>query len=153
MTSFEKELVAHSANNQKQYIFSDNLTDFDFDLITAWLASTYWSPGISREKVIKGSENSTVCVGVFHADGIQVAFARCISDTTRFAYIADVFVDEAYRNKGIAQEILQFFYNHPKLNDVSSFYLLTQDAQKVYEKAGFGLYPNPERFMVKRRNE
>lgn len=145
--------MIHSTDKTEAYIFSDNLDDFDFNVITAWLASTYWSPGISREKVIQGSENSTVCVGVFNADGQQVAFARCISDTTRFAYIADVFVDVVYRNQGIAQNILQFFYTHPKLKEVGSFYLLTQDAQKVYEKAGFNLYPHPERFMVKRRTE
>ena len=90
----------------EKYRYSDNLADLNFDVITAWLTSTYWSTGISREKVIKGSESSTVCVGVFNAEGDQIAFARCISDTTRFVYLANVLVARKYRHRGIAQHIL-----------------------------------------------
>lgn len=78
-----------------------DLAHFDFATIHTWMALTYWSAGISRERVEQGFRASALCVGAFH-EGKQVGTARCVSDTTRFAYVADVYVEEAYRRQGIA---------------------------------------------------
>jgi N-acetylglutamate synthase-like GNAT family acetyltransferase len=129
-----------------------DLARFDFAAIHAWMASTYWSEGISRERVERGFRASALCVGAFQ-EGKQVGVARCVSDTTRFAYVADVFVDEAYRRQGIARQMVREMMAHPLLSDVDSWYLITQDAQGVYAEIGFTPITNPERFMVYRNKK
>lgn len=130
--------------------YSLNLQDFDFVVIQRWLSGTYWSPGISCARVEKGFRASTLCIGAFE-QGRQVGVARCVSDTTRFAYIADVYVDEAFRGKGIAREMVKRLIEHPLVADTDKFYLHTVDAHRVYERLGFKLFPHPERVMVRER--
>ena len=62
----------------------------DVSLIHAFLAQSYWSPGIPRdivERAIAGSLN----FGVYRK-GAQIGFARVVTDGATFAYLADVFV-------------------------------------------------------------
>jgi predicted GNAT family acetyltransferase len=75
-------------------------------------------------------------VGAFH-DGQQIGVARALSDTTRFAYIADVFVHTEYRGQGIAREMTRLLIEHPLLSDADCCYLLTDTAHGVYEALGF----------------
>ena len=53
---------------------------------------------------MRSIENS-LCFGVYN-DGAQVGFARVISDFATFAYIADVFILEPYRGRGLAKELM-----------------------------------------------
>lgn len=127
--------------------FSDQLDTIDFVRVTQWLSTSYWSPGIQQAKVEKGAKNSTVTAGAF-IDGQQVAFARVMSDTTRFAYLADVVVDESFRRRGIATALVEYLLQHPVLKDVEHWYLITQDAMAVYEPLGFHKFNNPNRTIM-----
>jgi predicted GNAT family acetyltransferase len=127
--------------------YTFDLSVFDFATIQRWLAATYWSPGISRERVEKGFRASTLCIGVFE-EGRQIAVARCVSDTTRFAYIADVYVDAAFRKQGIAKAMVKRLMEHPLVSGADKWYLHTVDAHHVYAELGYKLFPHPERVMV-----
>ena len=77
---------------------SDDLALLDVARIHGWLASSYWSPGIERslvERAIAGSHP----LGAYR-DGVQIGFARMITDHATFAWLADVWVDEAGRGGG-----------------------------------------------------
>jgi N-acetylglutamate synthase-like GNAT family acetyltransferase len=128
--------------------FSTDLSTLDWPRITAWLASSYWSPGISQHYVEQAARASTVVIGAF-IDGVQVGYARVISDTVRFAYLADVYVDEAYRSRGISKQLIARLLSEPILAGVSRCFLLTGDAHGLYEQFGFQVYPAPERMMVR----
>ncbi len=117
-------------------VYSHDLGSLDFKCIHSWLATTYWSPGISLERVEKGFRASTVVVGAF-SSGLQVGAGRALSDTTRFAYIADVFVDAEFRGRGIARQMTQMLLDHPLIAEADYCYLLTNDAQGVYKALGF----------------
>ena len=127
--------------------YSFDREEFDFGQVHQWLSHSYWSPGIGRERVEKGFVNSTLCVGAFR-DGKQVGVARVVSDTTRFAYIADVYVDEAFRKLGIGREMVRQLMGHPLLRDTTMWCLLTLDAHGVYESLGFQKTTQPDRFMI-----
>jgi len=137
------------------YELDDKDARTDFAVVHAWLAGSYWSPGISRAKVETGAANSALVIGAFYIKegvetngaGIQVGFLRVISDTTRFAYICDVFVDPAHRGKGLAKQMVQFAINHPDLTEVSRWLLATRDAHEVYRTVGFDGLPEPSRWM------
>src|ERR1700722_709635 len=130
------------------YEIDDDSARTDFEAVHTWLAGTYWSPGISREQVERGARHSTIVVGAFEKEtGAQAGFLRVVSDTTRFAWICDVFVDSAHRSKGLARQMVRFAVEHPDLVDVSRWILATRDAHDVYRSAGFGPLPEPSRWM------
>lgn len=132
--------------------YSFELQDFDFARIHDWLSHSYWSPGISREKVERGFRHSSLVIGCF-AGAEQVAVARVLTDTTRFSYLSDVFVDSAFRGRGIAGEMVRRLLDHPDLREVECHYLFTHDAHPIYRREGFEVYPFPERLMFRRRGE
>lgn len=135
-------------NNAANIMLSTDLSTMDWPRITAWLASSYWSPGISQHYVEQAARSSTVVIGAF-IDGVQVGYARVISDTVRFAYLADVYVDELHRGRGISKQIITRLLSEPILAQVSRCFLLTGDAHGLYEQFGFQIYPSPERMMVR----
>ncbi len=128
--------------------FSTQYSDQDWPKITVWLANSYWSQGIAQQRVEQAAKASTLLIGAF-IDGQQIGYARIISDTVRFAYLADVYVDEAYRGKGIAQQLTNQLLNNPILKGVGRTLLQTSDAHGVYEKLGFIAFPEPEKLMVR----
>lgn len=129
---------------------AEGLSNMDFARVTALLAGAKWSPGISRAEVEQGARHSALVVGAFDG-GRQVGYARAISDRTRFGYLSDVYVDEAYRGRGIARAMVDRIVGHERLRDVYQWALRTTDAQAVYEKCGFRPVSNPECWMEIRR--
>ncbi len=125
----------------------DGIKKMDFARVTALLKDAYWSKDIGIDEVKQGAENSALVVGVFAAEGLQISYARVISDKTRFAYILDVYVDEHFRKKGIGGGMIQFILNHPNLKDVYQWFLATRDAHGLYRKFGFVPLTNTERWM------
>lgn len=128
----------------------DGLENMDFERVTEMLARSYWVPGIKKDEVVKGAENSALVVGAF-IGGRQIGYMRAISDKTRFAYISDVFVDEECRGRGIAQKMIRHMLAHPSMSDVYQWLLRTTDAHGLYQKLGFKPLSYPESFMEIRR--
>ena len=119
----------------------------DWPRVHRWLASSYWTPGISLERIKHGAENSALVIGMFRAGG-QTAFARVVSDKSRFAYLCDVWVDEPHRGRGLASRMVRHALEHPDLATVN-WLLATADAHDVYAKLGFVPLQNQERWMCK----
>ncbi len=86
---------------------SDAPARLDLDRIHGWLASSYWSPGIARDTVSRAIAGSHP-LGAYHPDHGQIGFARAITDHATFAWLADVWVDEAARGRGLAMPSLGF---------------------------------------------
>ena len=118
----------------------------DFSLAHEWLSNTYWSKGISKKRVEQGFRASSAVVSA-HSGGQMKGIARCISDTTRFGYIADVYVAEELRGRGVARAMLRHLMQRPALRNTEHWYLMTRDAHDVYRKLGFRPIDRPERLM------
>jgi GNAT superfamily N-acetyltransferase len=127
----------------------EGVQSMDFEKVTQMLAKAYWSEGIKIDEVRQGAVHSALVVGAF-CSGAQVGFARVISDYTRFAYLSDVYVDEEFRNNGIARKMLDYILSHETLKDVYHWTLKTT-VHKLYEKMGFGGLAEPERWMEIRK--
>lgn len=128
---------------------AEGLGRVDFERVHGWLSSTYWSPGVAREKVERAARNSSLVVGAY-ADETQVGYLRVVSDKTTFAWICDVYVDEAYRGRGIARAMVTHALNHPEHQGLRRWLLATADAHGVYAECGFKPLDNPERWMFLR---
>jgi GNAT superfamily N-acetyltransferase len=128
--------------------FDDNRERLDLDRVHRWLASSYWSPGLERpllEQAVAGSHP----LGVYLTQQGQVGFGRMITDYATFAWIADVWVDEAFRGQGLGQGIVRWFIEHPRVAGVRRIALNTRDAHGVYAKLGFTALSRPHYLMEK----
>jgi GNAT superfamily N-acetyltransferase len=119
------------------------------DIVHPALAASYWSPGIRREVVEHAIRNSLVIAAYERATGRQVAFARVVTDYATFAWLCDVFVDEAHRGRGIAKRMLSALIDDPRLQTLRRWCLATKDAHELYRPFGFTPVP-AERWMEKR---
>jgi GNAT superfamily N-acetyltransferase len=118
-----------------RFLISTDRSKLDLDVIHRFLARSYWAAGIRRETVVRSIENS-LCFGVYdHAR--QIGFARVISDLATYAYIADVFIVEDYRGRGLGKELMATIMAHPELQGLRQWTLGTRDAQGLYAQFGF----------------
>ena len=125
----------------------------DVDLIHGYLAQSYWAKGIPRE-IVERSIHSSLCFGIYEAAGPgsgesekQIGFARVITDKATFAYLADVFVLEGWRGRGLSKWLLETILAHPDLQGLRRFCLGTRDAQGLYARYGFANPRDPSRWM------
>ena len=127
------------------YEISSDPARLDLDAIHDFLSQSYWSPGIPRSVVERAIANS-LCFGVYRS-GVQVGFARVITDKATFAYLAEVFILSEHQGQGLAQRLLTEVLQHPELQGLRRMLLFTRDAHTLYAKFGFKPLANPERVM------
>jgi len=95
------------------YKISSETSDMDISVIHGYIARSYWAENIPLN-TMEMAINNSLCFGVFTDSGNQVAFARMITDTATFAYLADVFVLEEHRGKGISKWIMKNIMDNEK---------------------------------------
>ena len=117
------------------YTVSDDRWRIDRDVVHGFLTESYWASGISRE-VVERSVRHSLCFGLYR-DGVQVGFARVITDHATFAYLADVFVLPAHRGRGLGKWLMECILSHRDLQGLRRFLLGTRDAHGLYSQFGF----------------
>ncbi len=127
------------------FVVSSDPGRLDVDLIHGFLARSYWAEGISRE-IVERSIRHSLCFGLYEW-GRQIGFARMVTDRATYAYLADVFVLEAYRGRGLSAFLMDAVMAHPDLQGLRRFGLATRDAHGLYRKFGFSGLATPERMM------
>jgi GNAT superfamily N-acetyltransferase len=130
---------------REEYIISTDKSRLNVDLVHEFLKLTYWASGIPDEIVRRSIENS-LAFGVY-TDDEQVGFARVVTDYATFAYLADVFVLEAHRGRGLAKWMMEVITSHPRLQGFRRWMLATRDAHELYRRFGFAELERPEIFM------
>lgn len=135
-----------------EYSIITDKNKMDIDFIHSFLTVSYWAEGITKEIVSK-SVNGSLCFGVFKTDkeavpaGRQVGFARMVTDEATFAYLADVFIDEDHRGKGLSKWLMEIILSYPGLQGLRRILLATRDAHGLYKQFGFTPLNNPDRWM------
>jgi GNAT superfamily N-acetyltransferase len=120
------------------YELDDDPGRIDLDVVHAYIGGeSYWAKGRSRENMQKAIDGSARVLGLYAPDGSQVGFARVISDQVQFAYLADVFVLDGHRGKGLGVELVREMVETEPWSQLS-WHLKTADAQDLYRKFGFG---------------
>ncbi len=128
------------------YVVSTDRSLLDIDGVHAFLCErSYWANGISRAKFENALKHS-LPFGVYR-NGAQIGFARVITDFETFAYLADVYVDEAHRGRGVSKLLLEAVTAHPDLQSLRRWMLGTRDAHGLYAQFGFIALEEPGRWM------
>lgn len=110
---------------------------------------SYWAKGISMELVERSIENS-ICLGIYDDAGSLVGFGRMITDQAVFAYLADIFILEAYRGKGLSKIMVKAFCDLSETFQVRRTMLATVDAHGLYTQFQFEQLSNPEYFLSRK---
>ena len=131
---------------QSNYSVSSDKTRLDLDFIHHYLSTrAYWCLRIPYETVRRSVEHS-LCFGVY-CDDRQIGFARVITDYATIAYLGDVFIVEEHRGQGLSKQLMRAIMDHPQLQGLRRWILLTRDAHGLYEQFGWQTVPHPERYM------
>ena len=128
------------------YTLSDDPADVDLPAVHAFLTASYWSPGIAPENVARAVAGSLPFT-LRAPDGQPVGFARVVTDRTSFGYLADVYVLDAHRGRGLGGWLVATVLAHPDLAGLRRWMLATLDAHGLYAKHGFAPLAAPERIM------
>jgi len=132
--------------NDGDLLISDDKQLLDRNLIHEFLSTrSYWAKGVPLATVTRSIENS-LCFGVYLA-GKQIGFARAVTDSATFAWLADVFIVEEHRGKGYSKQLVAAVRAHPQLQGLRRFLLGTADAHGLYRQFGFEPIKHIERFM------
>jgi len=127
------------------YTLSTDRGRLDRALLHGFLREAYWSRGIPRA-VLERAIDHSLCFGLYRG-AQQVGFARVVTDQATFAYLADVFVLEAHRGRGLATWMVERILAHEALQGLRRFLLATRDAHAVYRRCGFAALSSPDRLM------
>lgn len=141
------------------FVVSDESAQLDVETIHGFLRGSYWATGIPRA-VVERSIAGSLCFGLYHAasapavpttgaPGAQVGFARVVTDRATFGYLADVFVLEAWRGRGLSKLIVRCVLAHPQLQGLRRWMLATADAHGLYRQFGFETPRDSSRLMEK----
>lgn len=137
--------------DKEGFTISTEKNKLDINVIHSFLNRTYWAEGITIETIRRSIEGS-LCFGVFDHDK-QIGFARMITDKATFAYLADVFIIEEYRGRGLSKWLMSVIMSHPDLQNLRRMILVTKDAHGLYKQFGFVPLINVERWMQKLDND
>jgi GNAT superfamily N-acetyltransferase len=131
------------------YEVSSDAQRFDRDRFHTWISGhSYWARGRTRD-VTERACDASLLWGAFAGGGEMVGAARVVSDGVTFAWLCDVFVDEAHRGRGIGRMLIEAVTEDRRLLDVKRLVLATLDAHDLYRSHGFSEIRRPELWMIR----
>lgn len=132
------------------YLISTDPARVDVVAVHRWLSEeSYWAAGRPFEVQRRAIEHSALVVGAYDGDGAQVGFARMVTDLATFAWLADVYVVESARGRGLGERLVRTIVEHPSVAEVRRQLLATADAHGLYRRVGFVPLTEPERWMIR----
>jgi GNAT superfamily N-acetyltransferase len=117
------------------YELDDDPGRIDREAVHAYIVRSYWAEGRPRETQDALIDGAARVVGLY-SDGAQVGFSRAISDGHTQSYLADVYVLEEHRGRGLGVELVRFSVDEGPLAG-TKWLLHTADAHGLYRKLGF----------------
>ncbi|SHF51549.1 GNAT family N-acetyltransferase [Flavisolibacter ginsengisoli] len=130
------------------FIISTDKSKLDLSFIHGYLSKeAYWSKNIPFD-VVQTAANNSLNFGLYYKNR-QIGYARVITDYATIAYLGDVFIISEFRGQGLSKWMLDKLMNHPGLQGLRRWILLTRDAHMLYKKYGWTEIASPEKWMEK----
>ena len=115
----------------------DDKGRIDREDVHRWLSEvSYWAVGRPRETQDRLIDTATRVVGLYDGDR-QIGFCRAATDGVSFVYLADVYVLEEYRGRGLGEELVREMVENGSYANVR-WLLHTTNMHALYRKLGFG---------------
>ena len=133
---------------KSDFLISEDRELLKIDYVVNYLSNeSYWAKGRDSDRIIASIKNS-LCFGVY-LDGVQIGFARVVTDFSVFAWVMDVFIESSFQGKGYGKALMNHITKHEKLESISRWGLNTLDAHGLYNQFGFEKLDKPEIYMEK----
>jgi GNAT superfamily N-acetyltransferase len=129
------------------YELDDDFARIDREAVHAYLTESYWAEGRTRKTQDALIDTAARVVGLYKG-GEQVGFSRAVSDGHVQSYLADVYVLEEHRGRGLGVELVRFSVDEGPLAR-TKWLLHTRDAHDLYRRFGF---EEPTERVLERRN-
>jgi ribosomal protein S18 acetylase RimI-like enzyme len=114
----------------------DDATRVPVGQLHAFLSTqAYWAIGRPRGLVEQLVRDASRVVGLYDGERL-IGFCRAVTDGLVFVYLADVYVDPAYRGRGLGVELVREMIDNGPFAS-RRWILHTEDAHSLYEKFGF----------------
>jgi len=118
------------------YELDDDPRRIDREAVHRYLTEeAYWAFGRPRGVQDELIDGAARVVGLYY-EGVQIGFTRTLSDGHTQSYLADVYVLEEHRGRGLGVELVRFSVDEGPLVD-TKWLLHTADAHDLYRKVGF----------------
>ncbi len=128
------------------YHITSNKSLLHIGQVHQWLAAqSYWAKNIPFSVVETAFFNSFT-IGILK-DGEQVGYARLITDYAVFGYLADVYVKEEHRGRGLSKQMMEAIMQQDWVRGCRKLMLATLDAHGLYRQYGFTEIQNTTRIM------
>lgn len=128
------------------YVISTDRARLDIAAIHRFISvESYWGQGRAIE-VVRRSVDNSLPFGIYRGERM-VGFARVVTDYATFAWLADVFVVDDERGRGLSKWLVEVILAHPEMQGLRRWLLATKDAHELYRRFGFDTLKRPERFM------
>ncbi len=129
------------------FTLSDDPARFELIRAHGWISQqSYWAAGIPLETFRRACANS-LTVGAYPPSGEMAGMARVVTDRATFGWVCDVFVDEAFRGRGVGKRLMAYLKSHPDLQGFRRLHLATADAHELYRQFGFTELTGTDRWM------
>jgi GNAT superfamily N-acetyltransferase len=120
-----------------EYEIDDDPDRLDVDAVWAYLSTdAYWGRWRHRDDVERQIRGSWRIVACYDDSGRMVGFARAVSDGVALAYLADVYVLDEHRRRGLGEAMVREMVDNGP-GRAFRWMLHTADAHGVYRKFGF----------------
>ena len=129
------------------YTISDDPARLDQAAIYAYLRQSYWAKSRLPHTQELANRNS-LCLGLYMG-AEQIGFARVVTDYATFAYLCDVYVEQAHQSRGLGKWLMQVVHEYPRLLGLRRWALATLDAHALYVQFGWTPLANTDRWMEK----
>jgi GNAT superfamily N-acetyltransferase len=118
------------------YELDDDKARVDLVEVHRYLSEeSYWAYGRARDVQERLVHEAVRVVGLYDGDR-QIGFCRAASDGVSFVYLADVYVLEEYRGRGLGEELVREMIDRGPLAD-KRWLLHTTNMHQLYRKLGF----------------
>lgn len=118
------------------YELDDDRSRIDVDAVHAFISQAYWAVGRPRSEMERAVREAARVVGLYK-DGAQVGFCRAATDGLSFVYLADVYVLDEHRGRGLGLALVREMVDGGPYAD-ARWLLHTRDMHRLYAKLGFG---------------
>jgi GNAT superfamily N-acetyltransferase len=125
----------------------DDVGRIDVAAVHRYLAGeSYWAHGRPYEEVELLVREAARVVGLYDG-GRQIGFCRAARCAPSLFYLADVYVLDGYRGRGLGAELVREMVDRGPLAG-KRWFLHTTDAHELYRRLGFG---EPDFKVMERR--
>jgi GNAT superfamily N-acetyltransferase len=118
------------------FVLDDDPARIDRVAVHAFITESYWARGRTLDLMDELIARAERVGGLYGPDGRQLGFARVVSDGFTVSYLADVYVLEEVRGRGLGLALVRFTVDDGALAH-TKWILHTRDMHRLYARLGF----------------